>query len=112
MCIQFNLKPKRGNQLGKYINIGGYGQWIFLNKLSYKFSNVSNAKESKVTHRSLDYIKHLNYGASITLGLKKAACFINYRLSDIFNSPQDTGFIELPRLQLGVQMAVFKNKYG
>lgn len=103
--FQINFKRKRGNQFGKYINIGMYGDWIFQHKLKYEYPN----NDLKIIKTKLNYLEKLNYGLSTKLGIKKNAIFINYRLSDLFNS--ETDLLELPRLIAGFEFDVFSKNY-
>ena len=103
--FQINFKRKRGNQFGKYINIGMYGDWIFQHKLKYEYPN----NDLKIIKTKLNYLEKLNYGLSTKLGIKKNAIFINYRLSDLFNS--ETDLLELPRLIAGFEFDIFSKNY-
>ena len=104
--IQVNLKTKRGNQFGKYINLGGYAGWVFHHKLKYSYSNL----KISVSESKLDYLESFNYGLSTKLGIKKSAIFINYRLSNLFNS-EKTNLLELPRIIAGFEIDIFSGEY-
>ncbi len=104
--IQINFKRKRGNQFGKYINLGIYTNWIFHHKLKYEYPK-SNLK---ISESQLNYLEKINYGLSAKLGIKKNALFINYRLSNIFKSDV-TDLLELPRLVAGFEFDIFSKNY-
>ena len=104
--LQINMKRKRGNQFGKYINLGIYGNWIFHHKLKYEYPN-SNLKIHK---NNLSYLEKFNFGLSAKLGIKKNAIFIKYRLSDMFKSNQ-TDLLEIPRILAGLELDIFSKNY-
>ena len=87
---------KRGNQFGKYINMGVYAGWIFHHRLKYAYTN-SNIK---VIESKLNYLESFNYGLSTKIGIKKNAIFINYRLSNLFEE-NESELLELPRIIAG-----------
>ncbi len=104
LFLQFNLKPQRGNQLGTYIAIGGYGNFIFMKGLTSKYeSNVSSyADRSKLTLRKIKYIENWDYGLSVKFGKTNYAIFAKYRWSNLFKYEQNVwNFPELPRLIVG-----------
>lgn len=104
--LQINMKRKRGNQFGKYINIGVYGNWIFHHKLKYEYPN-SNIKINKT---NLSYLEKFNYGLSAKLGIKKNAIFIKYRISNTFKL-DETNLLELPRIIAGLELDIFSKNY-
>jgi len=106
MQIHFDLK--RGNQMGKYLSLNGYGEWLPLNKLSYKLSNTTDAESTKIVHKRLNYIEPLQYGFIAKLMIKKIGIFAKYRFSSIFNNSLN----ELPRLTLGFNSTIYFTKYG
>jgi hypothetical protein len=104
--LQINIKRKRGNQFGKYINLGVYGNWIFHHKIKYEYPN-SNLKINKT---NLNYLEKFNFGLSAKLGIKKNAVFIKYRLSNFFKS-DETDLLELPRIIAGFELDIFSKNY-
>tara|TARA_B100000900_G_C20517060_1_gene690518 strand:+ start:310 stop:1044 length:735 start_codon:yes stop_codon:yes gene_type:complete len=104
--IQINFKTKRGNQFGKYINLGGYAGWVIHHKLKYSYSN----SKTYVDESKLNYFESLNYGLTTKLGIKKNSIFINYRLSNFFNS-EETNLLELPRFIVGFEIDIFSGDY-
>jgi hypothetical protein len=104
--LQINMKRKRGNQFGKYINLGIYGSWIFHHKLKYEYPN-SNLKINKT---NLNYLEEFNFGLSAKLGIKKNAIFIKYRLSNMFK-PNETNLSELPKIIAGLELDIFSKNY-
>lgn len=104
--LQINLKPKRGNQLGTYIALGGYGNFIFMKGLTSKYeSNVSSyADRSKLTLRKIKYIDNWDYGFSARFGRTNYAIFVKYRMSNLFKYQENVwNFPKLPRLVVGFQ---------
>lgn len=100
---------RRGNSIGKYIDLGGYGDKIDGSSYSeyYKLpdNDPSNAKKSNVTYSDLKYVnKDIGYGVFARLGVLasgKAAIYGKYRLSDVFKFTPARNF-ETPRLSIGL----------
>ena len=108
LAFQFNFKPKRGNQLGKYLDLGVYGSYNYSRRFMYRLDIVDVAKNAKVTMKKLAYMNPIEYGFSIRLGNGRSCIYSRYRLSDIFN--ENTNFIslELPRLTIGLEFLIYE----
>ncbi|MFT5600092.1 MAG: hypothetical protein ACI9N1_000326 [Flavobacteriales bacterium] len=104
--LQFNLKPKRGNQLGKFIKIGALGNVNLMQRFGakYELSDASIAKYEKVT---LTHIRYVNrWSASIEAGYGNTFIYLfaRYRMTDIMKQDQLIPISqELPRLTFGFQ---------
>ncbi|MCI5055143.1 MAG: hypothetical protein MRY83_03490 [Flavobacteriales bacterium] len=105
---RFNF-GKRGNIVGKYVDIGVYGSFGFgithFTRDEYDPS-VFGAEIVDITQRKLNYIERLQYGAIARIGFNKLAFFGRYRLSDLFNDERNLA--EMPRLVVGVELGLFK----
>jgi hypothetical protein len=96
---------KRGNTLGNYIDLAGYGDAVFAHtlftkkRLNDKYNSVERTRLS-----GLGYFQRLNYGAQVRFGFKKIIFYGQYRLSDMFYKPEN--FAELPRIIAGIQFSL------
>ncbi|MCC6251013.1 MAG: hypothetical protein IT238_00965 [Bacteroidia bacterium] len=99
---------KRGNTLGKFIDIGAYGEWSFARTHYYKFENPKGTPEgvkAEYILRKHDWFLPFNYGAMVRLGFNKWGIYGTYRLSNMFKT--NRYFIELPRISAGISYAIF-----
>ena len=101
---------RRGNHIGKYMDIGVFGSYIFSTKHFYK-DEVENENFStrEVTEKGLEYFENISYGITTRFGIDKWVIFADYRLSNLFKQieGQSTPYPELPRLMVGVELSIF-----
>jgi hypothetical protein len=102
--MRFNY-GKRGNRVGNFIDIGGYGDYRIsgVNFTKDKLDN-DNVVKTRISH--LDYFNSINYGALARIGFNRYVLYGTYRLSDIFESSYN--YPELPRLTIGLQIGFHK----
>ena len=99
--FQFNFEPKRGNQLGSYLDIGVFGSYNFGRKYS---QTLKIGKEKSVYKlKKLQDFEKLNYGAIFRFGKRVWAIYAKYRYSNSFKNKTTTGNYELPRLTFGFE---------
>ena len=111
----FQLKPwvrinigKHGNTLGKYIDLGAFGEWSFARTHYYKFENPKGTPEGvkgEYLLKKHDWFLPFNYGAMVRIGMNKWSLFGMYRVSDMFK--QNVFFKEMPRITAGVNYAIY-----
>ncbi len=103
-AFQINLNPKRGNQLGKYLHFGVYGNWLFSKRFVAKTDTPLSqyGKTNRLAIGSLKYTEKWEYGFEIGYGRTNMLLFARYRYSDYFNGI--TPLKELPRITLGLQV--------
>ena len=94
---------KRGNTLGKYIDLAGYGDAVIAHTLYTKYHLMDNSVV-RSRRTGLGYFQRLNYGAQVRFGFKKMIIYGQYRLSDMFYKPEN--FAELPRIIAGIQFSL------
>jgi hypothetical protein len=100
---QFNFKPKRGNQLGSYLYLGGYGNLNFVRRFTAHYDkNDVMPQPYKVTLKKFKEMNFLDYGATVKFGKTNFTIFAKYRLSDIFVQ-RNYQLVELPRLTFGIE---------
>ena len=99
---------KRGNYLGKYIDLGGYANYTFGNGTTHytldKYPNgsASGAKRIQKTESNLAYINTFQYGPAVRVGSNKFYLSAKYRLNPIINKDyMGKNWNDLPNLYLG-----------
>ena len=104
---RFNF-GKRGNVIGKYIDIGAYGNYAFVTKHYLRINNeddpLATSKFTEIINRKLEYTNSINYGITARVGWEWFALYGKYRFSDIINSTSLMG--EMPRLTVGVELSI------
>jgi len=98
---RFNF-GKRGNIIGKFMDLGAYADWTFLCTHFYRNKIGENIYKTRVT--SLKYFEPVNYGVLARFGINHWVIYANYRLSDLFKSKYN--YAELPRLTVGFQIGI------
>jgi hypothetical protein len=91
---------KRGNQLGKFIDLGGYGS-VTVAHTHFTLNRLADGSNVRTRTNGLNYFQRFNYGLNARLGMNKIALFGQYRLSDMFYANWD--FPELPRIMAGIE---------
>jgi len=106
LAMQFNLRPKRGNQLGAYITVGGYVDYNVSRRFITKsqFNNGYEVRQKNV-YRKPSFTTPFQYGAVAKFGKHYWDIFAKYRVSNAF----DSGQTELSRLIIGVEI-LFHNR--
>jgi hypothetical protein len=99
---RFNFDLKRGNTMGKYLDIGVYGTYHFYNKVKTE-TEIENTTTINI-HRKLDYVEPWGYGVFANIGFGSFVITGEYRLSNYFK--EDSGFPELPPLTIGLQFGI------
>lgn len=104
--MQFNLKPKRGNQLGTYITLGAYLDYNISRRFvtKAKFENGYKVNQ-KTVYKKLPYSTPFQYGGVAKFGKHFWDFFAKYRVSNAF----DNGQLELPRLIVGFEFLLHNN---
>lgn len=99
--FQFNFEPKRGNQLGSYLDIGIFGGYNFGRKYS---QTLKIGKEKSVyTLKKLQNFEKINYGVIARFGKSVWAIYAKYRYSNSFKNKTTIGNFELPRFTFGFE---------
>lgn len=92
---------KRGDHLGKYLDLGAYGE-IALSRIHYYKQKQTKGEVLKAELSKLNALEKLNYGVFANIGFNKYVIFGKYRLSDMISDK--TRFDEMPRLVIGLQI--------
>ena len=102
LYIRLNM-GRRGNSLGKYIDLATYGDAVFAHTVYTKYHLMDNSVV-RSRRSGLGYFQRLNYGTQVRLGYKHLILYCQYRLSDLFYKPEN--FAELPRITAGIQFSL------
>jgi hypothetical protein len=95
---------KRGNSVGKYIEIGASVQHSFMVRQKFLIMNSDDNptyKSTKYTLSSPNFINRLNYYADLRIGFKQYVLFGRYLLTDILDK-QPTG--QYPAITAGLMI--------
>ncbi|HBF88194.1 MAG TPA: hypothetical protein DDX39_06080 [Bacteroidales bacterium] len=110
---RFNF-GRRGNMIGKYMDIGAFGTFIF-NKKHQSVDksndpNIAMGHKQEIVNTGLIYVQSYSYGVNARVGINRYALTASYRLSDIFKTESESftfNYPELPRLYIGLQIGLF-----
>ncbi|MEX1190233.1 MAG: outer membrane beta-barrel protein [Bacteroidia bacterium] len=94
---------RRGNSLGKYVDLGAYSEYNFAHTLFTK-STLTDGSVIRINRSKLDYYQPITYGLQARIGFNKIILYGNYRLSPIFFAPYN--FTELSPLIVGIQFVL------
>jgi len=104
---------KRGNVIGKFIDFGGYVNYVFSashytkDKIQENQSSTEpdvHAEVRVVKNTRLDYIRPFGYGLFGRAGINWIAAKVTWRMSDLFR--QEYNWQELPRVSLGFELTL------
>ncbi|MCB2410114.1 PorT family protein [Hymenobacter lucidus] len=95
---------RRGNVIGRYLDLGGWGGWVLSTAHHYEDEQYPNAKRLSVTEHGLDYMRRWSYGVGARVGSSRYAVTGRYRFSDVFTGPYAARYPELPRWLIGVEL--------
>ncbi len=106
---------KRGNVIGKFIDIGGYAGYAFSVKHFYK-DNLDKSNPpyysgvTEVNQKDLNYVNRFNYGLKARMGVNRWVITASYRLSDLLTDDYKTivGDYIFPRFDIGFELGLHK----
>lgn len=106
---------KRGNIIGKYFDLGGYGSYSYSVTRQYTDMYQSTIpyldhEYTIFTEKNLNYFEKINYGAIFRIGFDKFSLYGKYRVSNLFTQDFKTGVSssELPRIEAGVELSIYQ----
>ncbi len=98
---------RRGNFLGKYIDLVIWGEVPFWNLHSYRFSSPESqkmfGKNGKIVLRNFEWDETFLYGVQLRIGFNKSIIYGNYRFSQMFST--SSGLPQLSPIMVGFQTA-------
>jgi hypothetical protein len=98
---------KRGNIIGKFIDIGGYVDLV-IHTTHYTKDKILEDEDNTlsevriVKNSGLKYPNRFNYGIKTRVGINWFAIKAAYRVSDLFKEEYDLP--ELPRISIGIEL--------
>jgi hypothetical protein len=101
--LRINFDRKRGDILGKYIDLGGYANWHFAHRhrLKHKSGHWTGRSNKIQTNYKPDYVNNYEYGVVFKIGLGNFIFYNQIRLSKQLN----LNGIDLPRFTSGMMLA-------
>lgn len=103
LYFRTNFKALRGDKMGKFFDLGAYGDYIFAHVLFQK-NELSNGVISRNRTTRHGYFNRINYGAMMRVGGDRLSIYGTYRLSDIFYPSLQMP--EMSRLTIGIQLNI------
>ncbi|MFO7723071.1 MAG: hypothetical protein R6V49_07605 [Bacteroidales bacterium] len=95
---RFNF-GRRGDQIGKYVDIGGYGSWNLGRTHDYQGSDGN--RDIQATFYAADYLSKTEAGLQFGIGYNAIGLYGRYRLTNLLMA--DHLAVDLPRLIIGVE---------
>ncbi|MFN8258596.1 MAG: hypothetical protein U0W24_23100 [Bacteroidales bacterium] len=110
--FRFNL-GKRGNIIGRFVDLGAYCSWTVKAKHSFEdkvdpATSKSNASMEKVVYSNINYVEKFQYGLKARIGANRFVITGTYRLSDLFTEEylDEKGQFTLPNLTVGLEIGL------
>lgn len=97
---RFNF-GKRGNHLGKFIDVGVYGQYNYM--IKHRFLGEDGSVKVEAERKAFSYINRTEWGLSAGLGWNKIRFVGRYRMSDLVKPGAAT--LDLPRFLVGIEFS-------
>jgi hypothetical protein len=94
---------RRGNTVGRYLDLLAYGGWAFATTYATTGPGPSGGRLEVVAHQP-DYLARWLGGVGVRVGSNSLALVGRYRLSEALRGP---GLPEPPRWQLGLELGWF-----
>jgi hypothetical protein len=112
--IRFNF-GKRGNVVGRFVDLGAYFNWAFRVKHMFqdKIDNASQpmqAGKERVILSELNYVETFNYGLRGRIGLNRFVLTATYRMNELLTQEfrDEVGDFYFPRLNIGLEIGLHK----
>jgi hypothetical protein len=93
---------KRGDYIGRFIDLGVYGDWHF--NVRHVSFDQAGRERVRVRRTGMDYPESLGYGILFRKGFNNMVFKAAYRLSDLFR--EDAGLPEFTRLTVGLELGL------
>ena len=102
--LRLNPARRRGNTVGRYLDLLDYGGWAFSTSYATEGPNPSGGGRLEVVAHRPDYLARWQGGVGARLGSNSLALVGRYRLSEALRGP---GLPEPPRWLLGLEVGWF-----
>jgi hypothetical protein len=101
--LRLNPARRRGNTVGRYLDLLAYGGWAFATNYACEGPGPSGGRLEVVAHQP-GYLARWQGGVGARVGSNAFALVGRYRLSEALRGP---GLPEPPRWQLGIEVGWF-----
>ncbi|MFH0893874.1 MAG: hypothetical protein V2A54_05515 [Bacteroidota bacterium] len=103
---------RRGNIIGKYIDLTGFANWNF-SKVYYAKEKLITDQIQKRWYPNQKCVEPFQYGLGVRFGVNRYEISCQYRVSDIIktkNTNSDPIWLnaELPRIMIGIEIGIYK----
>lgn len=105
--IRLNLNKRRGNHLGKYIDLGFFSEYLIMSRhIGHIPANksVDGFKNTKIIESGLDYLNPFQYGVIVQFGIDNLGIYYKGKLSKWIADNTIAG--NLPVHQIGLNYAI------
>ncbi len=100
---RINFDIKRGNYMGKFLDIGiAYNRYFWITHVTN--DDLPNGTEVEVTTTKLKYVEYNNYTVFARLGINKYIFTAGYRLMPLF---KNAVYNEFPPFIIGMQLGFY-----
>ena len=105
--LRFNL-TKRGNHLGKYIDLFGMFTYAPFNRYAVfdKINASSGSKLEKKVYSKLQFAENFYYRVGVRYGISIFQIVAFYRPDNLFKRKSDFPYAELPRFGAGIMLDI------
>lgn len=93
---------RRGNHMGRYLDVGGYAGYLFHTRL-VRF-DTSDGEKIRERRTGLSYPANFVYGPFVRIGSGRLSVKFSYRASDLFEASAELP--ELPRMHIGMEFGM------
>ncbi len=93
---------KRGNHMGRFIDLGAYGTWNAHLRHVVKFKE--GGENIRLRRSGMDYPQPFEYGLMARKGFNALSLKVAYRLSPLFK--EDAGISEISPLSVGLELGM------
>ena len=101
-ALRINFDPKRGNYMGRYLDLGANGSFV----LTRTYITVDDLPEARLRSKftGFPYINPFQYELTGKLGFNVLALFVRYRMSNFFK--EQYHFPEFARIVVGLELNI------
>lgn len=100
---RLNFDPKRGNTIGKYIEVAIHGRFAYYELM--RKNDLPDGSRVKAVISGLPYTLPFQANASVRLGIGHFALYANYRLTELFKSRYN--YPSMPNLTAGIEIGLY-----
>lgn len=93
---------QRGNYIGRFIDAGAWGSWIFHSRHVYFYED--EGVSVRVRRSGVKYHSPFDYGLMVRVGFNNIVIKSTYRMSDLFK--ESANMPEFPRYGIGLEVGL------